>query len=60
MATLFYNSIFILSSILQIQIAYKKMMVDIAALLGAKREDAETKMTEVYDLERKIAEVSFL
>ena len=36
------------------------MMVDIAALLGAERKDAETKMTQVYDLETKIAEVSFL
>ncbi len=56
-----FNGIqFILSSILQIRMAYKKMMVDIAALLGAKRKDAETKMKEVYDLETKIAEVSFL
>ena len=51
---------FHLFSILQIRQAYKKMMVDVVALLGGKGNDVKRQLMEVYDLEKKIAEVSFL
>ena len=34
-------------------------MVDVMALYGANRKDAETQMKEVYLLEEKIARVKF-
>lgn len=35
-------------------------MIKAVALLGAEGKDAERQMMDVYDLEKKIAEVSFL
>lgn len=50
--------VLIKSCILQIRKAYKKLMLDTVKLLGGEGEDVERQLMEVYEFERKIADVS--